>query len=283
MEKRRFGRTKHMSTVAVFGAVALGQLPQSKADKVVKKVLKAGINHFDVAPTYGEAESRLGPWMPRIREDIFLGCKTTQRSKKGALNEFRQSLNRLQVERFDLYQLHAVTEIPELDKCTNRDGALEAAIEMRENGLTDYIGITGHGFHAPAVFLEALDRFNFDSVLFPINPTLFADAVYRRDALELLERCAEENVGVMIIKSVAKEPWGKREHTYHTWYMPFDEQRQIQENINFALSFEQAHICTPGDHRLLDMVFTACEDYQPLDEEERAALIENRSIFETIF
>ncbi|MDY6872790.1 MAG: aldo/keto reductase [Chloroflexota bacterium] len=283
MLKRRYGRTKHMSTVAVFGAVALGQLSQSKADEVVRKVLDAGVNHFDIAPTYGEAESRLGPLMPNIRDEIFLGCKTTERSKKGALKEFNRSLERLQTERFDLYQLHAVTEMSELDKCIEKGGALEGVIEMREKGLTDYIGVTGHGFHAPSVFLEALNRFNFDSVLFPINPTLFADAVYRRDALELLERCAEENVGVMIIKSVAKEPWGEREHTYHTWYMPFDEQQQIQENINFALSFEQAHICTPGDDRLLDKVFTACENFEPLDEDEQAALIENRSIFETIF
>jgi aryl-alcohol dehydrogenase-like predicted oxidoreductase len=272
-----------MSTVAVFGAVALGQLSQLKADAVVRKVLDAGINHFDVAPTYGEAESRLGPWMPRIRDEIFLGCKTTERSKKKTLKEFQRSQERLQVERFDLYQLHAVTEMTELDKCTKKGGALEAVIEMREKGLTDYIGITGHGIHAPAVFLEALNRFNFDSVLFPINPTLFADAVYRRDALELLERCTEENVGVMIIKSVAKEPWGEREHSYHTWYVPFDEQQQIQENINFVLSFDQTHICTPGDYRLLDKVFTACEDFQPLDEDERAELIENRSVFETIF
>lgn len=283
MEKRRFGRTKHMSTVAVFGAVALGQLSQPEADQAIRDVLDAGINHFDVAPTYGEAESRLGPWMPKIRDAIFLGCKTTQRSKKGALNEFQQSLERLQVERFDLYQLHAVTEMIELDKCTKKGGALEAVIEMREKGLTDYIGITGHGLHAPAVFLEALNRFNFDSVLFPINPTLFADAIYRRDAMALLERCAEEDVGVMIIKSVAKEPWGEREHTYHTWYMPFEQEQQIQENINFALSFDLAHICTPGDYRLLDKVFTACEEFEPLDEEEQAALIEDRSIFETIF
>ncbi|MCB2210425.1 aldo/keto reductase [bacterium] len=283
MQKRQYGRTKHMSTVAVFGAVALGQLSQSKANKVVQKVIDAGVNHFDIAPTYGEAEARLGPSMPKIRDEIFLGCKTTERTKKGALREFHRSLERLQTERFDLYQLHAVTEMTELDRCTKKGGALEGVIEMREKGLTDFIGITGHGFHAPSVFLEALNRFNFDSVLFPINPTLFADAVYRRDALELLERCAEENVGVMIIKSVAKEPWGEREHKYHTWYMPFEDQERIQENVNFALSFDQAHICTPGDYRLLDKVFTACENFEPLDEEGRAALIQNRSIFETIF
>lgn len=283
MEKRRFGRTNHMSTLAVFGAVALGQIDQPIADQVIQQVIDAGINHIDIAPSYGQSEARLGPWMPQIRKDFFLGCKTMERTRDGAIRECHESLKRLQVTNFDLYQLHAVTTMEELDQCTRKGGALEAVIEMREKGLTDYIGITGHGMQAPAVFLEALNRFNFDSALFPINPTLFADAIYRRDALALLERCAEEDVGVMTIKSVAREPWGKREHTYHTWYRPFEQEQQIQENINFALSFDLAHICTPGDHRLLDKVFTACENFEPLDEEEQAALIENRSIFETIF
>ncbi len=283
MEKRRYGRTNHMSTVAVFGAVALGELDQPTADKTMEAVLAAGVNHIDVAPTYGQAELRLGPWMPKIRKDVFLGCKTTERTKQGATNEFMESLDRLQVEKFDLYQLHAVTEMIELDKCTQKGGSLEAVIEMREKGLTDYIGITGHGFHAPSVFIEALNRFDFDSVLFPINPALFADENYRKDALKLLDKCEQKDVGVMIIKSVAREPWGERTHTYHTWYMPYDQPKQIQESIDFVLSHKLTHICTPGDYRLLDMVFTACENYQPMDAKEQQALIENRSIFETIF
>lgn len=283
MEKRRFGRTNHMSTVAIFGAVALGQLEQPLADKVMEDVMAAGVNHIDVAPTYGQAEARLGPWMPKIREDIFLGCKTTERTRKGATNEFYESMDRLQVRKFDLYQLHAVTEMTELDKCTQKGGALEAVVEMREKGLTDYIGITGHGFHAPSVFIEALNRFDFDSVLFPINPALFADAAYRKDSLRLLDRCEEKDVGVMIIKSVAREPWGERTHNYHTWYMPFDQPKEIQESINFVLSHKLTHICTPGDYRLLDKVFTACEEFEPMDADAQQALIENRSIFETIF
>lgn len=283
MKKRHFGRTRHMSTVAVFGAVALGQIDQPLADKVMAQVIEAGINHIDVAPSYGEAESRLGPWMPRIRDDFFLGCKTTERTKAGAVNEFHESMKRLQVSYFDLYQLHAITEMAELDQCTRKGGALEGVIEMREQGLTRFIGITGHGMQAPAIFIEALNRFDFDSVLFPLNPTLFAHEAYRTQALALLDLCEKKDVGVMIIKSVAKEPWGARKHRYHTWYEPFDKEKPIQESINFVLSQKLTHICTPGDYRLLDMVFQACEDFEPMDPDYQEQLIEKRADLALIF
>ena len=171
----------------------------------------------------------------------------------------------------------------ELDKITGKGGALEGVLEMREKGLTDFIGITGHGMQAPAIFIEALHRFDFDSVLFPVNPTLFAQPDYREKALALLDLCDQKDVGVMTIKSVAKEPWGERDHTYHTWYRPFDEAADIQKSINFVLSQKLTHICTPGDYRLLDKVFTACEHFEPLTDVEQAALIEKRVQLAPIF
>ena len=283
MEKRRFGRTNHMSTLAVFGAVALGQLDQPQADQVVQQVINAGINHIDIAPSYGQAEARLGPWMPRIRDQFFLGCKTMERSRQGAVKEFHESLERLQVEAFDLYQLHAVTTMEELDACTQSNGALEGVIAMREKGLTRYIGITGHGMEAPRIFIEALSRFDFDSVLFPIYPALFANDAYRTQALALLDICEEKDVGVMIIKSIAKEPWGEREHRYHTWYVPFEEQQAIQDNVNFVLSQKLTHICTAGDYRLLDKLFTACEGFEPMTAEDQEKLIQQHADMELIF
>jgi len=283
MEKRRFGRTNHMSTLAIFGAVALGKLDQDQADRVIQKVIDAGINHIDIAPSYGDAELRLGPWMPEIRQDFFLGCKTMHREKKSAIEEFHQSLERLQVDYFDLYQLHAITSMAELDACTLPGGALDGVQEMRDEGLTKNIGITGHGLDAPKVFTEALNRFDFDSVLFPINPALFANDAYREDALNLLDLCEDKDVGVMIIKSVAKEPWGDDEHRYHTWYAPFDDAETIQKNIRFALSQKLAHICTPGDYRLLDKVFKACEAFAPMTPGEQEALIKDQSELDLIF
>ncbi len=283
MKTRRFGRTDHMSTVAVFGAVALGQLDQALADQSIQQIIEGGINHIDIAPSYGDAEKRLGPWMPQIRQDVFLGCKTTERSKEGALREFNESLKRLRTDHFDLYQLHAVTTMEELDLCTAKGGSLEAAIAMREEGLTKHIGITGHGMDAPALFIEALHRFDFDSVLFPLNPTLFANTAYQKKALELIDLCEENDVGVMTIKFAAKAPWGDREHTYHTWYEPFSDQKEIQKGVDFALSYPLTHICTTGDYRILPNVIKACEDFTEMNEAAREALIQARAHLENIF
>jgi aryl-alcohol dehydrogenase-like predicted oxidoreductase len=283
MEKRRFGRTKHISTVAVFGGVALGQLDQSMADIVIQQVIDAGVNHIDIAPSYGEAELRLGPWMPKIRDDVFLGCKTTERTKQGAIAEFHQSLERLQVDAFDLYQLHAVTTMEELDQCTRAGGSLEGVIEMRDQGLTRFIGITGHGMQTPAIFIEALRRFDFDTVLFPIFPALFTDEDYHRQALALLDLCEEKDVGVMTIKAIAKGPWGDREPHFHTWYEPFDDQETIQTMVNFSLSQKLAHICTVGDYRILGKVLNACEKFEPMDAAAQEALIQEQSERELIF
>jgi aryl-alcohol dehydrogenase-like predicted oxidoreductase len=283
MQTRRFGRTNHMSTVAVFGGVALGQIDQPMADKVVQQVIDAGLNHIDIAPSYGEAESRLGPWMSRIREDFFLGCKTTQRTKQGAIDEFHQSLERLQVDAFDLYQLHAVTSMDELDQCTQPGGSLEGVIEMRAKGLTRFIGITGHGMQTPAIFMEALRRFDFDTVLFPIYPALMADDRYRSDALMLLDMCEEKDVGVMTIKAICKAPWGHQEKHYHTWYVPFEDQETIQNNINFSLSYKLTHYCTVGDYRLLGEVLKACENFEPMDAVEQQAVIKEQADLDLIF
>jgi aryl-alcohol dehydrogenase-like predicted oxidoreductase len=283
MEKRRFGRTDHLSTIAIFGAAAFYEISQDEADKTMEKVITAGVNHIDVAPGYGQAEERLGAWMPQIRDRFFLGCKTGERLKAGASAEMRRSLERLRVDKFDLHQLHGITNMDELDQVTASGGALEAIIEARAEGLTDYIGITGHGNNAPAVFLEALDRFDFDTVLFPINFVQYAIAEYRQNTEELLRQCREKDVGVMIIKAIAKQPWGDRQRAYTTWYVPFDEPNQIQQSVNFALSQDVTGLCTSADVTILPMFLEACEQFEPLDETQQKALIATASDYETIF
>ncbi len=283
MEKRHYGRTNHNSTLAIFGAVALGQLDQPQADQTIQKIINAGVNHIDIAPSYGQAELRLSPWIPSIRENFFIGCKTMERTKQGAIKEFHTSLERLNLSHFDLYQMHAVTSMEELDECTGKDGALEGIIQMKEEGLTKFIGITGHGLQAPAVFLEALNRFDFDSVLFPVNPKLFSIPGYREKALQLLDECEEKDVGVMTIKSVAKEPWGEGEHRYHTWYKPFKDDAIIQKNVDFVLSYPLTHICTVGDYSLLGKVLDACENFSPMNSKDQEQLIEQESQLESIF
>jgi aryl-alcohol dehydrogenase-like predicted oxidoreductase len=283
MEKRKFGRSGHMSTVAIFGGAAFWEISQADADKTMETVIEAGINHIDIAPSYGQAEIRVGPWMKTERGRFFLGCKTTERTKKGAWRELHESLERLQTESFDLYQFHAVTTMEELDSVFAKGGALEAVLEAREKGLTKYIGITGHGIDAPKIYLEALRRFDFDSVLFPLNFVQMAIPEYRKHAEELVATCKAKDVGTMIIKSITKGPWGGKTHTATTWYEPFDEMNEIQNAVNYSLSHDVTGLCTAGDTRILPMMLKACENFEPLSNEEREAMVQKADRFAPLF
>jgi len=284
MKKRRFGRTEHRSTVAIFGAFALSEVSQSEADEVMEMVIDTGVNHIDVAPTYGDAELRLGPWLAEERERFFVGCKTMERSRDGAAREMRESLERLQIESFDLYQLHAVNTMEELEAATGPDGALQAVLQAREEGLTRFVGITGHGLEAPTIFMEALDRFDFDSVLFPVSFVLFGDDDYRRRAEELLRQCRSRDVGTMAIKAIAKGLWEDEEdHVYDTWYEPFQDPESVQKAVDFVLSQDVTGLCTVGDATLLPRVLEACQAFAPLGEEEEEAVLESADAYEPIF
>lgn len=283
LPKRRFGRTGHLSTVAIFGAAAFWEISQEQADRVMEMVIAAGVNHIDVAPSYGQAELRLGPWLQREREHFFIGCKTMERTRTGAMNELRQSLERLHCKTFDLYQLHAVTSFGELDAVTAPGGALEALVEARQAGLIRYIGITGHGVDAPAIYLEALKRFDFDSVTFPLNYVQAGNEKYYQNALQLIGLCRSREVGLMVIKSITKGPWGEKEKTHATWYEPFSEIGRIQEAVNFVLSHDVTGICTAGDIHVLPLVLTACANAVPLSLEERDKWIEAGRAFQPLF
>jgi aryl-alcohol dehydrogenase-like predicted oxidoreductase len=272
-----------MSTIAIFGAAAFWDIPQPEADRVMEMVIRAGVNHIDVAPSYGQAEERIGPWMKRERGRFFLGCKTTERTQAGARDELHRSLERLQTEQFDLYQLHAITTMDELDAVTATGGALEAFVEARRQGLVRHIGITGHGADAPRLYLEALRRFDFDTVLFPLNFVQMANPEYREQAEALIETCRSRDVGTMVIKTITKGPWGEKPHSATTWYEPFEETERIQAAVNFALSYDVTGLCTAGDTRLLPRVLEACERFTPLAVAERESLIEAGRGYEPLF
>ena len=283
METRRFGRSGHRSTLAIFGAAAFWKVDQAQADRTMRLVIEHGVNHIDVAPSYGMAEERLGPWLERERQHFFVGCKTMERSREGAKLELERSLQRLRIESFDLYQIHAITSLEELDQVTGKGGALEAIQAARGAGLTRYIGITGHGIDSPAIFIEALECFDFDSVLFPLNYVQYANPVYRENSQELLRICQSRDVGVMAIKSVTRGPWGQEEKKYNTWYRPFDDMESIQSAVNFTLSQEVSVICTAGEVSILPMVLQACENFQPLKDDEQEALIRAGASLEALF
>jgi predicted aldo/keto reductase-like oxidoreductase len=260
LQQRRLGRIDHASSVLIYGAAALAQVDQDVADRSIQLALDAGINHFDVAASYGDAELRLGPWMARIRDRIFLATKTGERSAEDAWAQVNRSLERLQTDHVDLIQLHAVGDVDELDLVTGKGGALEAAVRARDEGLARAVGITGHGHQAPATHTEALRRFPFDTVLSPLNYVLSLDPVYMGDYEELVAEVRAQDAGLMIIKTVSRRNWPDDSRPYATWYEPFDDQDRITAATVWVLSHEEVTgIATPGDVRLLPLVIEAAK------------------------
>ncbi|MDO8669830.1 MAG: aldo/keto reductase [Dehalococcoidia bacterium] len=283
METRRLGRTGHFSSVVTLGGATFGRSSQDQADAAVELALAHGINHIDVAPTYGDAELRLSRWLPTHRKGLFLGCKTTKRSKEEAWASLNHSLESLAVDRLDLFQLHAITDLAELDKVSAPGGAIEALVEARNQGLTRFLGITGHGHLAPSTHLEALRRFDFDTVLLPLNFILWAREDYRRDFLALLAEARRRDIGIIIIKTVAQRPWAGEAHTHGTWYRPFADPEQIARCVRFVLSQGVTTLASPGDTRLLPMVIKAAEEFSPMPAAEQMALVATAGQYSTIF
>src|SRR4051794_13239664 len=270
MEKRRLGRLEHQSSVLVYGAAALGDVPQGVADRSIQEALDGGINHFDVAADYGDAELRLGPWMSHIRDRIFLATKTGLRDREPAWQQIHASLQRLQTDHVDLLQLHAIGDREELDRATGPDGALEAAIRAQDEGLVGAIGITGHGYDAPATHLEALRRHPFATVLTPLNPVLWRDESYRSDYEALVDEVQRQDVGLMTIKTVSRRNWPERAaHSHATWYEPYADQARIPAAVSWVLSRpEVTGIPTAGDVGLLGMMIRAEQERTSVSEAE---------------
>ena len=259
MQTRRLGRLEHVSSVLIYGGAALADVSQDEADRSIGSALEAAINHFDTAADYGESEVRLGAWMPRIRDQIFLATKTGDREAGTAYDSLRRSLERLQTDRVDLIQLHAVGNLDELDSVTRSGGALEGVIRARDEGLAGAIGITGHGPGVAAIHLEALRRFRFDTVLTPYNFVLARDERFRRGFDALTELATADDVGVMVIKSIARNNWrADAPHGYDTWYEPLDDQAAVDAAVAFALDRREiTGLATAGDVQLLPLMIEA--------------------------
>lgn len=283
MKERRFGRTGHLSSVAIFGGAALWTVTPEEADHAIQMALDAGVNHVDVAPSYGQAEEHLGRWMHDIRNRIFLGCKTMERTAAEARREMETSLDKLGVDTFDLYQLHAVTSIDELEQCFAKGGALQGILKAHEEGLSQHIGITSHGYNSPIVLMEALHRFDFDTITFPYNFIQAADPSFRARIKELLRVCTERAVGTMVIKSVAKGPWREEAHPDVPWYEPFKEPAMVQAAVNFALSQPVTGLCATSSLEVLPTFLRACENLKEMDGAQQDKLIARAGEFEPLF
>ncbi|MBE1443361.1 aldo/keto reductase [Paenibacillus sp. OAS669] len=285
MLTRQVGRLGHQSSVVMFGAASLGNVTQDEADESISFALQHGINHFDIAASYGDAELRMGPWIPKIRSDIFLATKTGERTKEQAKAQIYRSLERLQTDHLDLLQLHAVGTIEELNKCTAKGGALEALLEAKEEGVVRAIGITGHGHLAPSTHQEALNRFPFDTVLLPLNYYLYSLPEYRTAFDALLEEAGRQNTAVRVIKAIAKGPWGEQqERNYATWYEPFDRQEIIDACVHFVLSFQGvAGFASAGDIHLFPKIVDAVERYGSMSDEETVRILSAISGYQSPF
>ena len=273
MEKRTLGRTGHESAVVTFGAYVVGYLGQDEADDAIRLALDHGVNHVDIAPSYGQAMERMAPWMPEIRDKVFLGAKTRFRGRDEAWRDVESILKRLKVETFDLFQLHSVVTVEELDKATAKGGALETLVEMREQGLTKWLGITGHGPYVPSTILESLRRFDFDTVMFPLNPAMARDAGYRRDSEALLAEANARNVGIQTIKMIARGGWDGGQRDCHTWYDPHREQADIDRSLWWVLSQPMHTAPSCGEVSLLPKVLDAAQRFRPLSEAEQAKVV----------
>ena len=273
MLTRALGRTGHESSVVTFGAYSVGYVEQDEADEAIQLVLDHGVNHIDIAPSYGHSMERMAPWMPEIRDKVFLGSKTRFRSRDDAWRDVESIMKRMNVDDFDLFQLHSVVTVEELDKATAPGGALETLIEMREQGLTKWLGITGHGPYVPNAIMEGLRRFDFDTVMFPLSPAMARDADYRRDSNALLAECAARNVGVQTIKMIARGGWGDGPRDCHVWYDPHREQADIDRSLWWVLSQPMHTAPSSGEIGLLPRVLDAAERFSPMSESERDAAV----------
>jgi aryl-alcohol dehydrogenase-like predicted oxidoreductase len=274
-----FGRTGHESTRVLFGGAALANVSQDVADRTLQVLLEHGVNHLDVAASYGDAELRVRPWLRQHRGDFFLATKTDGRTAPEAREDLHRSLDRMGVDHVDLWQLHSLADPIEWDTALSPGGAIEAAMEARDQGLVRWIGITGHGVQIAANIRRSLDRFDFDSVLLPYNYVTMRLPYYAENFEALLETCAQGQVAVQTIKSIALRPWLGRPHNHSTWYEPLERQEDIDLAVWWVLGRQGIFLNSAGDVGLLPRVLDAAERFErrPSDA-EMEALVERAGL-----
>src|SRR5437764_2093762 len=249
-----FGRSGHMSTRTIFGAASLGSVTQDEADRTLEVLLQYGVNHIDVASSYGDAELRIAPWLDQHRAHFYLATKADARTAKEAKEELHRSLERMRVDYVDLWQLHNLVDPIEWDTALSQGGAIDAAIEAKKQGLVRAIGVTGHGLQIAATHRRSLERFDFDSVLLPYNYITMQKPYYAENFNALLATCQQRNVAVQTIKSIAYKPWMGRKRTHNTWYEPLEDQQDIDLAVHWVLKRPGIFMNTVGDIKLIPKV-----------------------------
>jgi aryl-alcohol dehydrogenase-like predicted oxidoreductase len=278
-----FGATGHDSSRTIFGAAALGRVSKTEADRALDVLFEHGINHIDVAASYGDAELRIATWLRRNPGVFFVATKTGKRTYRAAREEIRRSLDRLGIDQIDLIQLHNLVDVIEWETALGADSALEAAIEAREEGLVRFIGITGHGLSVPEMHRRSLTRFPFDSVLLPYNYVQMRDSRYAETFEALAAVCAERNVAIQTIKSLAWRLWAGRAATAATWYEPLREQADIDVAVHWVLGRPDVFLVTTGDVEILPRLLDAAERFERRPSDEEMAELAARRDVEPLF
>lgn len=269
IERRPFGRTRHQSTVTLFGGAALARATQDEADRTLEVLLSYGVNHIDTASRYGDSELRIGPWMARHRKDFFLATKTGMRGASEAREDLHRSLERLRVDSVDLIQLHSLGHPDDWDQAMGPGGALEALALAKQQGLVRAIGVTGHGWTIAAMHRRSLAHFEFDSILLPYNFFMAQNDRYREAFHEVTAICRERNVAVQTIKAIARGPWAATDRSHATWYQPLERQEDIDRAVHWVLGRPGIFLNTAGDLAFLPRILDAASRFthRPSDEE----------------
>jgi aryl-alcohol dehydrogenase-like predicted oxidoreductase len=276
-----FGSTGHDSSRTIFGAAALSSVSRVEAEKALDLLLEHGVNHIDVAASYGDAELRIASWLKRRpSSSFFLATKTGARDYKGAKEEIHRSLERLGVGQVDLIQLHNLVDAVDWEIALREGGALEALVEARDEGLVRFLGVTGHGLSVAAMHRRSLERFPFDSVLLPYNYRQLQDERYAAEFEELAAVCAARGVAVQTIKSIALAPWEGRPQSASTWYEPLTDPGEIELAVHWVLGREGVFLNTAASVAVLPYVLAAAERFagaRPTDAEMNN-LVRRRSL-----
>ncbi|MCF8224331.1 MAG: aldo/keto reductase [Bacteroidales bacterium] len=264
IEKRSLGKTGMNISAIGFGGIVVMNATTEQSAARVKEAIDFGVNYFDVAPTYGNAEEMLGPALEPYRKDVYLACKTNQRKKDDARRELEESLEKLRTDHFDVYQLHAVTSLEDVDTIFSENGAMKTFLKAREEGLVRNLGFSAHSVEAA---LELLKRFDFDTILFPFNYTCWYHGDFGPQVMEIAK---QKQMGILALKAMAKGPWpeGAERTVEKAWYEPLTDNEDARKGLYFTLSHPVAAAIPPGDENLFAMALRLATDFKPMDDEQ---------------
>ncbi|MBE3584062.1 MAG: aldo/keto reductase [Limnochordaceae bacterium] len=268
MARRPLGKTGETLSIVGMGGIVVMNVSQEEANRTVAEAVDRGVNYFDVAPSYGNAQERLGPALQPYRDQVFLACKTAERTAAGARRELEESLRQLRTDHFDLYQLHAMTSQEDFDRATGPDGALSALVAARQEGLVRYLGFSAHSV---STALKLMDAFDFDTILFPVNWVNFFNENF---GPQVLARAVEKGLGRLALKAMAKTTWqeGKPRRYQKPWYEPVDEPDLAALALRFTLSQPVTAAIPPGEPSLFRLALDIAEKFTPITPEEEEEL-----------